>query len=57
MKKFEVEILETLAYSETVEAENKEDAIEKVRTLYRNGDIELSESDYVDTEFLATEVG
>lgn len=50
MTKFRVEITETLSRTIETEAESEDDAVEKVRQMYRNCDIILDDSDYVETE-------
>lgn len=51
MKKYRVEITETLQYQEVIEAENEQEAIRKIKEKYQNQDIILDESNYVSTEF------
>lgn len=51
MKKFTVEITETLQRRVEVEAEDAFEAEDIVRAQYRNLDIVLDENDYIDTEF------
>ena len=50
MKKYRIEITETLSRTIETDAESEEVAVEKVRQLYRNGDIILDASDYIETE-------
>lgn len=50
MKK-QVIITETLEHIVTVDAETDEDAITKVKQMYKNCDIVLTDEDYVCTEF------
>jgi len=50
MTKFRVEITETLSRTIETEAESEDDAVEKVRQMYRNCDIILDDSDYIETE-------
>ena len=50
MKKYIVEITETLQKQIELEAETGTDAIAIVKQMYRNGNIVLSAEDYVDTE-------
>ena len=50
MKKYRIEITETLSRTVDVEAENEEVALEKVRQMYRNSAIILDASDYLETE-------
>lgn len=50
MKKYRIEITETLSRTIEVEAESEEVAVKKVRQMYRNGDIILDASDYIETE-------
>ena len=51
MKKYLVEITETLQKQITVSANSREEAEQKVKERYDNEKIILNESDYVDTEF------
>ena len=51
--KFAVEVTETLARIVRIEAATSDEAIEKVRQLYRNSDIVLDSSDFVDVDFSA----
>ena len=50
MKKYRIEITETLSRTIETEAESEAVAVEKVRQMYRNGDIILDASDYIETE-------
>lgn len=50
MKKYRIEITETLSRTIEAEAESEEVAVKKVRKMYRNGDIILDASDYIETE-------
>ena len=50
MKKYSIEVLEILSRIVEVEADNKVDAIEKVRQMYRKCEIVLDDSDYKITE-------
>lgn len=50
MKKYLVEITETLQKQITIRANSREEAEQKVKEKYRNEEIVLDESDYVDTE-------
>ena len=51
MKKFLIEITETLQRLIYVEAESMEDALSEIRNQYKKEDIVLDESDYVNTQF------
>lgn len=51
MKKYLVEITETLQKQITVLANSREEAEQKVKERYKNEDIILNENDYVDTDF------
>lgn len=51
MPKYKVEITETLQYQEEIEANNREEAIQKMKEKYRNEEIVLDDSHHVDTEF------
>ena len=48
--KYKVEIKETLARIIDVEAADEKGAIRKVREQYKNQEIVLDSSDYIDTE-------
>ena len=50
MTKYRVEIIEILSRTIETEAESEDAAVEKVRQMYRNCDIILDASDYVETE-------
>jgi hypothetical protein len=50
MKKYCIEVLEVLSRIVEVEASDEEDAIEKVRQMYRRCEIVLDDSDYEVTE-------
>lgn len=51
MKKYLVEITETLQKQITVSDNSREEAEQKVKERYKNEDIILNENDYVDTDF------
>lgn len=51
MKKYLVEITETFQKQITITANSRKEAEQKVKEKYRNEEIVLDESDYVDTEF------
>lgn len=51
MKKYLVEITETLQKQITIIASSREEAEQKVKEKYRNEEIVLDENDYVDTVF------
>lgn len=51
MKKYLVEITETLQKQITVSANSREEAEQKVKERYRKEDIVLTEGDYIDTDF------
>ena len=53
MKKNSIEVLEVLSRIVEVEASDEEDAIEKVRQMYRKCEIVLDDSDYKVTEISA----
>ncbi|MBR6195430.1 MAG: DpnD/PcfM family protein [Prevotella sp.] len=53
MKKYSIEVLEVLSRIVEVEASDEEDAIEKVRQMYRKCEIVLDDSDYKATEISA----
>ena len=50
MTKYRIEIAETLSHTVEMEADSESDAIDKVRQMYRNCEIILDASDYVETE-------
>ncbi len=50
MKKYSIEVVEVLSRTIEVEAIDTSDALRKVRTMYRNCDIVLDDSDYKQTE-------
>ena len=52
--KYEVEIKETLLWRGIIEAEAKEDALQRLKSLYYGCAIVLGSSDYVGTEFKVT---
>lgn len=49
--KYSIEVLEVLSRIVEVEAADEEDAIERVRQMYRKCEIVLDDSDYILTEF------
>ena len=53
MKKYRIEVTEVLSRLVEIEAESEEDAIETVRRMYKNCDIVLDASDYVETRISA----
>ena len=50
METFKIEIQEFLARIVEIEAENIDDAVLKVKEMYRQEEIVLSENDYITTE-------
>ena len=50
MKKYSIEVLEVLSRIVEVEALDEEDALERVRQMYRKCEIVLDDSDYKVTE-------
>ena len=50
MTKYRIEVIEVLSRIIETEAENENDAIEMVRQMYRNCELVLDASDYVETE-------
>ena len=50
MMKYRVEVTEILSRTIEMEAESEDAAVKKVRQMYRNCDIILDASDYVETE-------
>ena len=53
MKKYSIEVLEVLSRIVEVEASDEEDALERVRQMYRKCEIVLDDSDYKVTEISA----
>ena len=51
MKKYKVEITETLQKTVEVGADNKEDAMHKVMKMYKNEEIILNDNDFIDVDF------
>lgn len=51
MKKFKIEVIETLSYIVEVEAESYDIALSKVKSKYKEEEIILDSSNYVNTEF------
>ena len=51
MKKYRIEVAEVLSRIVEVVADNDEEAMQMVKTMYWNCDIVLDASDYVLTEF------
>jgi hypothetical protein len=50
MTKYKIEVTETLSRTIEMEAESEDAAVEMVRQMYRNCDIVLDTSNYVETE-------
>ena len=50
MSMFKTEITETLQRTIEVEAESEEDALQKVKEMYKNEEIVLDSSDFVGAE-------
>ncbi|HMV15420.1 MAG TPA: DpnD/PcfM family protein [Chitinophagales bacterium] len=50
METFKIEIQEFLSRIVEIEAENIDDAVLKVKEMYRQEEIVLSENDYITTE-------
>ena len=50
MAKYQVEINETLSRIIEVEAENENDAVSKIKDLYRKEEIVLDSNNYLDTK-------
>ena len=50
MKKYSIEVLEVLSRIVEVETVDEDDAIERVRQMYRKCEIVLNDSDYKVTE-------
>lgn len=52
MKKYTIEIIETMSRFIEIEAENENDAIDIVSKKYTNEEIILDSSDYSSTDFI-----
>ena len=50
MTKYRIEVTEVLSRIVEIEADNEDDAVEMVRQMYRNCDLVLDASDYIETE-------
>ena len=48
---FQIEIVETLSNIVKVNAENEQEALLKVRDMYRNEEVVLYPDDFIDTKF------
>ena len=48
---FQIEIVETLSNIVEVNAENEQEALLKVRDMYRNEEVILYADDFIDTKF------
>lgn len=55
MEKYEIEIIETLSKTISIEAHSESEAIRLVKEKYRNEEFVLDETNYLDTEFIQTE--
>lgn len=55
MKEFKVEITETLQKTITIIASSESAAIEEAKSLYRDEEIVLDDSNYIDTEYKIVE--
>lgn len=51
MKKYRIEVAEVLSRLVEIVADNDDEAMQTVKTMYHNCDIVLDASDYVLTEF------
>lgn len=51
MKKFNIEITETLQRQIEVEADSYDEALKIVKGKYRNSEIVLDSNDFIDTDF------
>ena len=56
MGKYKVRIEETSARTVIIEAKNENDAVDKVRDLYRNCEIILNENDFIDADIECREL-
>lgn len=52
MSKFNIEIIETLSLIYEIEADSLEEALEKVKGKYFDGEIVLDENNHVYTDFV-----
>ena len=50
MKKYRIEVTEVLSRIVEIGAENEDEAVEIARQMYRNCEIVLDASDYIETE-------
>ena len=50
MTRYRIEVTEMLSRIVEMDAENEDDAVEMVRQMYRNCELVLDASDYVETE-------
>ena len=50
MTKYRIEVKEVLSRIVEAEADNEEEAVEMVKKMYRNCNIVLDASDYIETE-------
>ena len=50
MTRYRIEVTEMLSRIVEMDAENEDDAVEMVRQMYRNCDLVLDASDYIETE-------
>ncbi len=55
MRTFDVEIIETLARTITVKAQDEVDARDIVEEMYRGEEIILDSEDFVQVEFISTD--
>jgi hypothetical protein len=55
MRTFDVEIIETLARTITVKAQDEVDARDIVEEMYRGEEIILDSGDFVQVEFISTD--
>lgn len=53
METFKIEIKETLSRILEIKAVDTEDALQKIQQQYKNEDIVLDASDFVETEFIS----
>lgn len=51
MKKFNIEITETLQRQIEIEAEDYDEAMKIIKDKYHNSEIVLDSNDYIDTDF------
>lgn len=51
MKKFNIEITETIQKTIEVEADNEQTALHSVMKMYKNSEVILTDEDFIDVDF------